>query len=102
MHRIRPLIRQSWKGLVVLIPLMAGMQLGLLGQFVNLPVQVPAQVALTDPIARLQSAIDLEQVRLDFVPGRGYLDSVLKALDISPSSQTLVFSKTSFQADLIS
>jgi hypothetical protein len=35
------------------------------------------------------------------VPGRGYLDSLLQALGIDPSSQTLVYSKTSLQIDLI-
>ena len=41
------------------------------------------------------------EVKLEFVPGRGYLDSLLKALGIDPSSQTLVYSKTSLQIDLI-
>jgi hypothetical protein len=37
------------------------------------------------------------EVKLAFNPVRGYLDSLLAALDIDVSSQTLVFSKTSFQ-----
>lgn len=52
-------------------------------------------------IARLQDRINRGEVKLKFVPGRGYLDSLLKALGIDPSSQTLVYSKTSLQIDLI-
>jgi hypothetical protein len=54
-----------------------------------------------NPIARLQERLDRGQVKLKFVAGRGYLDSLLKALGIDPSSQTLVYSKTSLQFDLI-
>jgi len=39
--------------------------------------------------------------RLEFEPRHGYLLSVLKAFNIPVSSQTLVFSKTSFQAPMI-
>lgn len=52
-------------------------------------------------VARLQERLDRGEVKLEFVPGRGYLDSLLKALAIDPSSQTLVYSKTSLQIDLI-
>ena len=52
-------------------------------------------------VARLQERLDRGDVKLEFVPGRGYLDSLLKALAIDPSSQTLVYSKTSLQIDLI-
>lgn len=39
--------------------------------------------------------------KLPFHPTRGYLDAVLRELGISPSSQTLVFSKTSLQSSFI-
>ena len=56
-----------------------------------------------DPIARLAKRIEKGEVKLDFVPGHlGYLPSLLKNLDINTDSQMLVFSKTSFQAPLIS
>jgi hypothetical protein len=45
--------------------------------------------------------MDRGDVKLKFAPGRGYLDSLLQALGIDPSSQTLVYSKTSLQIDLI-
>jgi hypothetical protein len=55
-----------------------------------------------DAITRLQARIDSGSVKLAFSREHGYLPSVLRALDISPASQVLVFSKTSFQKDLIS
>jgi hypothetical protein len=57
---------------------------------------------LSDPIAILQGQIDRGEVALNFSSSQGYLEAVLNALDIPLSSQTLVFSKTSFQAPRIS
>lgn len=51
----------------------------------------------SDPIARLQQRLDAGETTLEFHPERGWLDSLLEELDIAPESQTLVFSKTSFQ-----
>ena len=50
-----------------------------------------------DPIAQLQRAIDRGETRLEFNRERGYLDALLEYFEIDPDSQTLVFSKTSFQ-----
>jgi hypothetical protein len=55
----------------------------------------------TDPIARLQAALDQGSKTLTRDGRLGYLKSVLDALDIDPESQVLVFSKTSFQRDRI-
>jgi hypothetical protein len=56
-----------------------------------------------DAIVTLNEAIDKGQLTLAFdVLPRGYLASVLKALDISSSSQTLVFSENSLQRSHIS
>ena len=52
-------------------------------------------------IAHLIDRMDRGEVKLKFTSGRGYLDSLLQALNIDPSSQTLVYSKTSLQIDLI-
>jgi hypothetical protein len=61
-----------------------------------------AAFAAQDPLAELDSRVAAGDVRLAFEPnGRGWLDSVLKALDIPISSQSLVFSKTSAQFRLI-
>ena len=53
-------------------------------------------------IARLQKRLDDGSVTLTTTPEHGYLESLLKALNIDPDSQTLVFSKTSLQIDVIS
>ena len=57
--------------------------------------------AVSNPVAALQRRLHQGEVRLQFRPPRGYLDSVLAALAIDPSSQTLVYSKTSLQAEAI-
>jgi hypothetical protein len=56
----------------------------------------------TDPVARLRHRIEAGEARLSFDPERGYLDSLLRELDISKSSQVLVFTKTSLQKGRIS
>ncbi|MBV8570094.1 MAG: hypothetical protein JO319_05750 [Acidobacteriaceae bacterium] len=52
---------------------------------------------LGDPIAKLEKRLESGEIVLDYDPKFGYLKSVLKALNVPASSQTLVFSKTSFQ-----
>jgi len=52
---------------------------------------------LHDPVANLQKRLDAGHARLDFDDRQGYLKSVLEQLKIPVCSQTLVFSKTSFQ-----
>ena len=56
---------------------------------------------LDNPITRLNERLAKGDVRLTYDEGHGYLTSLLEALSIPVSSQMLVFSKTSFQADLI-
>jgi hypothetical protein len=57
---------------------------------------------LSDPVAKLQKRLDAGEASLDFDDRQGYLKSVLEQLKIPVSSQTLVFSKTSFQYKKIS
>jgi hypothetical protein len=57
---------------------------------------------LTDPVAVLKQRIDAGKVKLTYEPEHGYLRSVLRLLKVPESSQTLVFSKTSFQSSKIS
>ncbi len=58
--------------------------------------------AAADPIAELNRKLASGEVTLTADPGpSGYLASVLKALNVPVESQTLVFSKTSFQAPRI-
>lgn len=51
----------------------------------------------TDPIARLNTALGDGTAALAFEPSAGYLRALLTALDISPSSQLLVLSRTGVQ-----
>jgi hypothetical protein len=53
--------------------------------------------AANDPVAQLQKLINEGKVKLEWDEKLGYLPAVLKHLHAMPSSQTLVFSKTSFQ-----
>ena len=57
---------------------------------------------VNDAVARLQQRLQSGSVRLEHNDRNGYLESVLSLLDVPASSQSLVFSKTSFQRDLIS
>jgi hypothetical protein len=52
---------------------------------------------VSDPVAKLQRQIDAGERTLIWDPAQGYLRSVLDLLHIPTDSQTLVFSKTSFQ-----
>ena len=56
---------------------------------------------LTDPISRLQKRMNANEVTLTFDDKSGYLASALTVLDVSETSQMLVFSKTSFQRNRI-
>ena len=57
--------------------------------------------SVSDPVAQLNDRIRQGLIRLESEPTRGYLRSVLAALDVPVESQVLVFSKTSFQASRI-
>jgi len=57
---------------------------------------------LSDPVALLQKQLDQGKAKLVYDQDRGYLKSVLELLDVPADSQTLVFSKTSFQYPHIS
>ncbi len=57
---------------------------------------------VADPVTQLISKIQSGSAQLTYEPKQGYLRSLLKHLDISPTSQILVFSKTSLQSAHIS
>lgn len=57
---------------------------------------------INDPVALLQNKLDTGEATLVYDEQRGYLQSTLDLLKIPVSSQTLVFSKTSFQHTHIS
>src|SRR5579862_6109252 len=67
------------------------------------PVILVAQKqAANNPVTELQAKINSGQVKLEQDAQHGYLVSLLKAFNIPVSSQSLVFSKSSFQLQLIS
>jgi hypothetical protein len=68
--------------------------------FSDEPINYRAEVH--DPVAQLQQRLDAGEATLRWEPKNSYLQSVLEQLEISISSQTLVFSKTSFQYKKIS
>ncbi|EAQ78351.1 hypothetical protein [Blastopirellula marina] len=55
-----------------------------------------------DAVAQLQQQLSDQKSQLEFDAQHGYLKSVLEKLNISPESQVLVYSKTSFQLSRIS
>jgi len=57
---------------------------------------------LSDPVAKLQQRIEQGKAALRYDQDHGYLKSVLTLLKVPIDSQTLVFSKTSFQYPKIS
>ena len=61
-----------------------------------------SQTAPDNPVSRLVERMQSGEVNLQHGATLGYLPSLLEALDIPESSQTLVFSKTSLQRHRIS
>jgi hypothetical protein len=57
---------------------------------------------VTNCITKLQTRISDKQIELEYKAARGYLESLLKELDVPISSQILVYSKTSLQDSHIS
>jgi hypothetical protein len=55
----------------------------------------------TDRVAALIGRLESGEAKLEYRGERGYLDSLLAALDVDVASQTLVYSQTSLQSRLI-
>jgi hypothetical protein len=66
------------------------------------PVLAYSGPATQNRIARLQQRLESGELKLAWEPGFGYFRSLLKALQIEPDSQVLVFSRTSLQIEHIS
>lgn len=75
--------------------------LGMLIPAASLSVRRP-QVPQDDPVTALIQRVQTDRTVLNFDEAHGYLTSVLKELKVPVSSQTLVFSKSSFQLTQIS
>jgi hypothetical protein len=91
--------------LIIAVPLVACASVVALAQLPPLAERAPIAYSTarpTDAVARLQQMLDRGEATLDVDAQRGYLPSVLKALDVPVSSQGLVFSRTSLQVDHIS
>ncbi len=69
--------------------------------FANEPIHYRSQ-KLDDPVARLEQRLERGETKLRWDQKFGYLPAVLDELHIPVSSQTLVFSRTSFQFNHIS
>ena len=69
--------------------------------FRNHPAIAYSTAPVHDAVSELSRKIQSGEVKLEYEPVRGYLKSLLKALDVPVESQMLVFSKTSFQAPRI-
>jgi hypothetical protein len=71
-----------------------------------IPSDLPAidypNAPTSDPGELLNRKLATGEVKLKYDSKWGYLPALLKALDVNPDSQVLVFSKTSFQATRIS
>ncbi|PAY19549.1 hypothetical protein CKO51_10545 [Rhodopirellula sp. SM50] len=71
------------------------------GNFEREPINY-LDAEVNDPVAQLSKKLESGEATLRYDDQFGYLQSVLEALDVPASSQTLVFSKTSLQLHRIS
>jgi len=89
---------------VVILPARVQGQIAVRNQgfvpFSDPPINYRGEV--NDPVAQLQRRVETGAVTLQWDATHGYLKAVLNALHVPISSQTLVFSKTSFQYRKIS
>ncbi|MEP7361998.1 MAG: hypothetical protein ABI972_01985 [Acidobacteriota bacterium] len=92
--------------LLIAAAALCAIALGQLDGSYTLPLEDPvidyAKAPVTERVYQLKLEIESGKRKLAYDPDLGYLPSLLKALDVPVSSQTLVFSKTSFQAPRIS
>ncbi|WP_051669562.1 hypothetical protein [Bryobacter aggregatus] len=70
--------------------------------FADAPIGYRASKTLNDQITQLNRQLDSGKIQLAYEPDHGYLKSVLAALGVPATSQTLVYSKTSLQFQHIS
>jgi len=100
--RNKTLIHSLWIVAIALLLPMAGMAMMQMASTGDRALNDYMKGHPDDPIARLQKQVDAGKVNLAFDKKWGYLPAVLRAMNIPESTQTLVFSKTSFQIDHIS
>lgn len=97
--------KQRWRGLGALLLLMLCTQTAFAQRLLEYRNQIPvidyAQPS-DDSVTALFAEIEAGGLSIDYQGNRGYLDSLLEAFGISPSSQVLVFSKSALKGRLIS
>ncbi len=86
-----------WAMVLVSLSLNTNAQL----EFESAPIHYGKE-STSDRVAALGKRLESGELKLDRDAKHGYLPAVLKALQVPESSQTLVFSKTSFQLHKIS
>ncbi|QDV43036.1 hypothetical protein Enr13x_28880 [Stieleria neptunia] len=79
----------------------AGAQINLSIDIEKAPFEY-SQTAADNRVSRLVNKLNAKTIQLEYSRETGYLRSLLRALEIPESSQTLVFSKTSMQVRYIS
>ena len=89
-------LSSQWKRLlaVLVLSLVCGWASG--QDFEREPINYATALA-DNPVSQLQARLDSGETKLTFDDRVGYLKAVLHELDVSESSQMLVFSKTSLQ-----
>jgi len=98
MRRIVVFASLVWAGAVIAL---SGQQLPHPSLIRNHQKIAYASAPISDAVTRLNAKLASGEVTLESKGPSGYLESLLKALDVPVSSQVLVFSKTSFQAPRI-
>lgn len=86
--------------LAVLTTFVGGLAPAWCGDFETEPIKY-SDSKPDNVISRMQTKLDAGSVKLSFHPEFGYLPSVLETLKVPTSTQSLVFSKTSFQRQRI-
>jgi hypothetical protein len=87
-----------WRVPALLVLAVLTLALPLAGQS---PANLDDEGSPLDPIMVLQRQIDAGETVLEWDEDHGYLVALLNALDISASTQGLIFSRTSLQTNLI-
>jgi hypothetical protein len=93
-----PTRAQARAGGVVPLPPAPGPVLRYASEYPTIPYLTAPRA---DRVAELVERLARGEARLEYRGKRGYLDSLLEALEIDPSSQVLVYSQTSLQSRVI-
>ena len=93
--------RRRWRDLVVILSASLAAVTAAAQDIERDPIRYSAATP-RNAVAALEERLAKGTAKLEYETGRGYLRSLLRALDVPESSQVLVFSKTSLQRERIS